>query len=77
MLGVVAVLTENVTLLAVPIFAVTEVTAAAWGAMVEVSAQQRSACGCRGASRALWSGGEVPAGVAERALSEAQCLHWD
>lgn len=48
MLGVVAVLTENVTLLAVSISAVTEVTAAAWGAMVEVSAQQRSACGCRG-----------------------------
>jgi len=46
--GVVAVLTENVTLLAVSIFAVTEVTASAWGATVEVSAQQRSACGCRG-----------------------------
>jgi hypothetical protein len=48
MLGVIAVLTENVTLFAVSIFAATEVTAAAWGAMVEVSAQERSACGCRG-----------------------------
>jgi putative transcriptional regulator len=27
-----------------------EVTAAAWGAMVEVSPQQRSACGCRAAA---------------------------
>jgi hypothetical protein len=49
MLGVVAVLTGNAMLLAVSDYAVTEVTAAAWGAVVEVSAQQRSAYGCRAA----------------------------
>jgi hypothetical protein len=48
--SVVAVLTGNAMLLAVsPIMPLPEVTAAAWGAMVEVSPQQRSAYGWRAA----------------------------
>ena len=78
MLGVVAVLTGNVTLLALSIFAVTGVTAVACGAMVEVLTQQRSRVRPRGPAGI--AGGQasqrLPSADPGRQLPPGDDGHW-